>query len=957
MRADATRPCAGAAFRLAVTVTLCLFVCLVALPTPASSSMDPGPTADTSPPGSLPEPGSSPDGGPAPAQIVAVPQAAPDLPMPDVPIVFASRNRMPTLDGVHVGPALDIIGREYTPGGRLLVWWPDGRVTDLTAGARIYDVQQPDVSFDGTRIVFSGVEQNKAQWHLYEIGLDGSGLRQLTGEERGFVLPSDPLSPGRNESVFGRWGDFAPAYLPDGRIMFVSTRYATLSASCGQRGLNLYVLDPATGAIHRRTTVRSGALDPSVMASGAVVYSNWVDLMSVPALDGPGIRPLEADYSFAPSFWGIWAISPDGTNNGRIVFPTGGLGDYGGLYQPRELPDGDIVATVRNSGGLLGDTITNALVRVRTGLRPPHGLRFIGDPGTIEAPHALAAAPLPDGRIVCSYTYTPTLATDWQGEKSADYDFGLQVLDASMEHMRPLFNDPRTDELDAMAVIPRRVPVIADMPDVMRISDDPRIDYGLTARLINRNVYADMPLQLVDVPSPKAGTIARLDLYDDSQVYTVDPDFPYISKQMPRFLGSFPVDASGAFTATVPTDRSLMYILMNHSGVAARTLNSPTSPGAQSGSVIHFFGHDYLRPHGDFVCTGCHRGHMIDPANALASSANLARLATATASSTRDEFTGGAWRATDLRPADGYARWAWATNEGPGAWVQLDWPGPVTVDRILIHPLRSAGCRVTAATLTLSDDTRMELPSAPVDGNPLVIPLVPPRPLEWLRVTVDDAATRLVGVAEIVVNGPADVHLPDVPPPPPTRLAATQGAIYLTWERTPDPTVSGYKIHYGTATGQYTSTLDVGDVTSFILQDRARDGETYYFAAKAYNLVGTESLTFSDEVTATAHAPVVLGIEPDRGWLSGGTAVTIKGEHFSPLGVRIRIGGHVQSARVVDEETIAAVTRYYYSPATVDVIVANIDDQTGILPKAYTFYRPERAVPTVYLPVAARKGR
>ena len=169
---------------------------------------------------------------------------SPDAPLPDVPIVFVSRNRLETLDNIHVGPPLDVPGRERTPGGQLLLWRLDGSVTDLTAGTSLYDVQQPDVSFDGTKVVFSAVEERGAQWHLYEIGLDGTGLRQLTFDDRDIPIPDDPRNPGRNERVFGRYGDFGPAYLPDGRIIFVSTRYMTMSGSCGHRGQNLYVLDP-----------------------------------------------------------------------------------------------------------------------------------------------------------------------------------------------------------------------------------------------------------------------------------------------------------------------------------------------------------------------------------------------------------------------------------------------------------------------------------------------------------------------------------------------------------------------------------------------------------------------------------------------------------------------------------------------------------------------------------------
>ena len=59
---------------------------------------------------------------------------------------------------------MDVVGRELTPGGRLLRWNPDGTIKDLTENTGIYDVQQPDVSFDGTQIAFSAVTEPEGQW-------------------------------------------------------------------------------------------------------------------------------------------------------------------------------------------------------------------------------------------------------------------------------------------------------------------------------------------------------------------------------------------------------------------------------------------------------------------------------------------------------------------------------------------------------------------------------------------------------------------------------------------------------------------------------------------------------------------------------------------------------------------------------------------------------------------------
>ncbi len=70
-----------------------------------------------------------------------------------------------------------------------------------------------------------------------------------------------------------------------------------------------------------------------------------------------------------------------------------------------------------------------------------------------------------------------------------------------------------------------------------------------------------------------------------------------------------------------------------------------------------------------------------------------------------------------------------------------------------------------------------------------------------MRFTVDAAATNLVGLSEIVVNGPAGVMLPDTPPPTPKNLTVTEGVLYLDWEPIHDPGFAGYRLHYGTEPG------------------------------------------------------------------------------------------------------------------------------------------------------------
>jgi len=75
------------------------------------------------------------------------------------------------------------------------------------------------------------------------------------------------------------------------------------------------------------------------------------------------------------------------------------------------------------------------------------------------------------------------------------------------------------------------------------------------------------------------------------------------------------------------------------------------------------------------------------------------------------------------------------------------------------------------------------------------------------------------------------------------------GRVQVTWDANPEPNIAGYLVYYGTSSGNYTTSLDVGNVTSATIQNLT-GGQTYFFAAKAYNSSSQES-DFSVEVNIT----------------------------------------------------------------------------------------------------------
>ncbi|MBM4039019.1 MAG: hypothetical protein FJ290_10955 [Planctomycetes bacterium] len=168
----------------------------------------------------------------------------------------------------------------YHDGGRLCrLHLKTGKVTVLVDEPK-GGVRDPQLHYDGTRILFSLRKSGQPHYHLYEIGVDGTGLRQLTDG------PAD---------------DIEPTYLPDGGIVFCSSRcrrwvpcYYTQVAilyRCDADGRNIRPLSANTE--HENT--------PWVLPDGRVLYQRWeyVDRSQI-------------------GYHHLWTMNPDGT--GQMVY-------------------------------------------------------------------------------------------------------------------------------------------------------------------------------------------------------------------------------------------------------------------------------------------------------------------------------------------------------------------------------------------------------------------------------------------------------------------------------------------------------------------------------------------------------------------------------------------------------------------------------------------------------------
>ncbi|HUT89653.1 MAG TPA: SUMF1/EgtB/PvdO family nonheme iron enzyme [Thermoguttaceae bacterium] len=114
-----------------------------------------------------------------------------------------------------------------------------------------------DLHFDADRLLFS-MPGSHDRWQVFEIGLDGSGLSELTGEQPDV-------------------DSYDACYLPDGKILFTSTA-CFIGVPCvygGSHVSTLYVMDADGKNIRQLCFDQEHDWCPTVMNNGRVLYSRW----------------------------------------------------------------------------------------------------------------------------------------------------------------------------------------------------------------------------------------------------------------------------------------------------------------------------------------------------------------------------------------------------------------------------------------------------------------------------------------------------------------------------------------------------------------------------------------------------------------------------------------------------------------------------------------------------------
>jgi len=399
----------------------------------------------------------------------------------------------------------------YGAGARLCVVSPEGTVRVLAED--FHSACEGAVSFDGKRVLFAGKESGSDPWDIYEIGVNGLGIRRITRD----------VGNCRNPSYQSRLYTITSPE-PWYQITFVSDAANEANDYGPVRATDLYSCRLDGTRVRRLTFNPSSDMDPFLMSDGRLLFAAW---------QRSGLsRGLFGRVS-------LFEVGIDGTD--CVAF----LVDEGRRikHMPCTTAGGLAVFVEADRVGWDG---AGCLSRV-TLRRPLHSYRRItaASDGLFHSP-----SPLSDGTVLVSRR-----PADGSGTH------GVYCLDPVSGRSECVFDDPARHDVYATVIRPRREP---DGRSTVVTEDDPN------GKLYCLNVYTS---DLADRTWMPPGTVKSVRVLAGLPRHTgEEEDSPEVPSLIPRrVLGQAPVEADGSFNIDVPANTPIELQILDADGAALRT--------------------------------------------------------------------------------------------------------------------------------------------------------------------------------------------------------------------------------------------------------------------------------------------------------------------------------------------------------------------------------------------------
>lgn len=366
-------------------------------------------------------------------------------------------------------------------------------------------VRDPHVDYDGQRVLFSYRPAGTDHFHLYEIGSDGRNLRQLTD---------------------GPFDDYEPIYLPNGDLVFVSTRCRRWVNCWMTQVGTIHRCAPDGGQIRAISANTEHDNTPWMLPDGRLLYTRWeyVDRSQV-------------------EFHHLWTMNPDGT--GQTVY-------YGNLHPHILMIDAKPIPGTRE---------------VLANFSPGHGVNEHAGRATIVSPvqgpdEPAAAQPLHPGKLIRDpYPLTEDLFLVARDNQIVllNRQGQMRVLHTNpggepVHEPRPIRARPREPRIPDR-VQPTEATGVMVLTDVYEGRNMDGIERGDIRRL----------LVLESLPKP-VNFSGGPDLTSWLGTFTLE-----------RVLGTVPVEADGSACFEVPADRQIFFVALDERDLSVKRMQSFTT--------------------------------------------------------------------------------------------------------------------------------------------------------------------------------------------------------------------------------------------------------------------------------------------------------------------------------------------------------------------------------------------
>jgi len=461
--------------------------------------------------------------------------------MLDAPLLFVKRH---SYQGIHIydtyyqwhpGGGIYILQNPSDPPEKHIIRPVIDPATEPTLGNGVYS--DPELSWDARKILFCFKGTPTGDTAIYEIGIDGTGLKQLTRPELCVRTCGKKISH----------HDVGPAYLPDGRIIFTSTRLNGL-VPCNNTGVDiLHVMNADGSDVHAISVNNVNEFDPSILPDGRILYGRW-EYVDKTALTQQT----------------LWTIYPDGSNETAIF--------ANNLVVPEAFLD---ARAVPGAGHLIVASLT------KHNSTPRGSIGFIDTRISKNDPSAITNLDNPDN---------PTIDT---GDSCEPWPISRDVLLASGRPKGAKRNviEIRTRKGDRITVLSDpdiclHSPMLVkprDIPPVLPRQIDPKQNTGA---FFVQDIYQGLK-------GVKRGQVKWLRVIEETSRASGSRDVgknPYnqtfllsaaLAFSVKNFLGIVPVEPDGSAYFQVPSGRAIYLQALDENGTMIQSMRTfvQASPG------------------------------------------------------------------------------------------------------------------------------------------------------------------------------------------------------------------------------------------------------------------------------------------------------------------------------------------------------------------------------------------